>query len=91
MNTEINLVEALLGFKRSLTHLDGRRLEFSFDGVTKPLGVMRIEGEGMPYRGDPTQLGNLFIRFTVPMPKDGDAWFKEQCLTHSGGLRPSAQ
>lgn len=84
MNMEITLVEALLGFKRSLTHLDGRRLELGFSGVTKPFGIMRIEGEGMPHRGDPTQSGNLFIRFTVLMPQDGDAWFKEQCLTHAG-------
>merc|ERR1719235_2582499 len=50
---EISLREALLGFERTLTHLDGRKIMLGYDGVTVPNGIMRVEGEGMPHRGDP--------------------------------------
>merc|ERR1712176_193337 len=72
----ISLREALLGFERALTHLDKRIIRFSFNGVTKPSGVIRIEGEGMPYRGDPTQRGNLFVKCHIEMPTDGEEWVK---------------
>mmetsp|Transcript_37305 Transcript_37305/g.96426 ORF Transcript_37305/g.96426 Transcript_37305/m.96426 type:complete len:377 (+) Transcript_37305:789-1919(+) len=67
---EISLKEALVGFERTLTHLDGRRLMLSYDQITHPFGVMKIEGEGMPHRGDPTQHGSLFVKCRIAMPKD---------------------
>mmetsp|Transcript_8169 Transcript_8169/g.17835 ORF Transcript_8169/g.17835 Transcript_8169/m.17835 type:complete len:475 (-) Transcript_8169:106-1530(-) len=74
---QLSLREALLGFERSIVHLDGRRLTFSYKGVTKPSGVLKITGEGMPHRGDSTQRGNLLARCTIIMPDDGRQWLKE--------------
>lgn len=76
---EVSLREALLGFERTLTHLDGRRITFTVDGVTKPSGVVRIGGEGMPQRGDPTQRGDLYIKLHFAMPKDGRQWLEQNC------------
>merc|ERR1711879_292498 len=49
LHAEVNITlkEALLGWQRTLTHLDGRHLVLGFDGVTKPFGLMRITNEGM--------------------------------------------
>mmetsp|Transcript_124910 Transcript_124910/g.400114 ORF Transcript_124910/g.400114 Transcript_124910/m.400114 type:complete len:506 (+) Transcript_124910:94-1611(+) len=70
-DVSVSLKEALLGFQRSLTHLDGRRIELSFDAITRPNNVMQIVGEGMPSRGDPTQQGNLYVKLSIDMPEDG--------------------
>eukprot|EP00928_Gymnodinium_smaydae_P028087 TRINITY_DN21518_c0_g1_i1.p1 TRINITY_DN21518_c0_g1~~TRINITY_DN21518_c0_g1_i1.p1 ORF type:complete len:485 (-),score=115.63 TRINITY_DN21518_c0_g1_i1:406-1860(-) len=69
---DISLREALLGFKRTLTHLDGHTVELSYDGVTIPFGIMRVRGEGMPHKGDPTSRGDLLVKFRVLMPEASD-------------------
>lgn len=76
---DVSVREALLGFERTLKHLDGRRITFVVDGVTKPFGVVRIAGEGMPQRGDPTQRGDLYIKFRFVMPEDGPRWLQQNC------------
>eukprot|EP00913_Durusdinium_trenchii_P030521 g28590.t1 len=68
--------DALLGFERSIVHLDGRRLQVAFDGVTKPFAVMKVTGEGMPHK-DPTDRGDLYIKCKIQMPEDGRQWLKE--------------
>jgi len=46
---EISLEEALLGFKRTITHLDGHKVEVNRENqVTKPGLMIRIKKEGMP-------------------------------------------
>lgn len=47
----ISLSEALLGFERNLTHLDGRTITIRRDAVTQPGFVSVIDNEGMPVRG----------------------------------------
>lgn len=78
---DITLKEALLGFERTLKHLDGRTITIGFSGVTKPFGVMKVEGEGMPHRGDPTQRGNLFVKCRFVMPDDGREWLRQEALS----------
>jgi DnaJ-class molecular chaperone len=68
MEIEINLKEALLGFTRTIQHLDGHTVQLSVNGVTRPHEVMRIRKEGMPYRGDPTSFGDLYIKCVLKMP-----------------------
>ena len=46
----ITLQEALVGFRRSLEHLDGHEVVISTSGVTAPFSRIRIRGEGMPIR-----------------------------------------
>ena len=44
----VTLAEALVGFKRTLTHLDGHTVVLETDQPTPPGSVMVVGGEGMP-------------------------------------------
>jgi len=70
-DVDISLKEALLGFRRTLTHLDKREIKLGFDGVTTPNSIMRVSGEGFPQKGDPTVRGNLYVKCRIRMPEDG--------------------
>jgi len=63
----ISLKEALLGFKKSIKHLDGHIVKLSSD-YTKPGQVFVIEGEGMPVREDPSEFGKLRVITSVEFP-----------------------
>ena len=69
MNYSISLKDALLGWRSHVTHLDGHRVEFGKEGITKPGEVLKVEGEGMPVHKFPSQKGDLYITITVVMPK----------------------
>ncbi|KAG9301669.1 hypothetical protein G9A89_016740 [Geosiphon pyriformis] len=63
----INLIEALTGFEKNITHLDDRRITIKRETVTQPGFVEVVKGEGMPrYRS--SQRGNLYVEFTVVFP-----------------------
>jgi len=72
---EVSLFEALLGFERELTHLDGHTVKFGVNRgkVLQPDFGLTIEGEGMPIRDDPTSAGRLLVRFKVVYPTQVDA------------------
>lgn len=88
LNTEveISLREALLGWERSITQLDGRTITFGVDGVTNPFALLKIEGEGMPHRGDPTNRGNMIVKCKIKMPEDGRQFLRENAIEPSGEL-----
>lgn len=67
---KITLGEALCGFVRTITHLDGRilKIESPPGQVIKHEAVKLIQGEGMPYHGNPFTKGRLFIHFSVIFP-----------------------
>jgi len=67
---EISLTEALCGFTRTITHLDGRvlKIDSTAGEVTKPDSVKLIQGEGMPHLGSPFTKGRLFVHFRVAFP-----------------------
>ncbi|CAE7248487.1 Dnaja4 [Symbiodinium sp. KB8] len=71
VDVRISLYEALLGFKRELTHLDGHIVNFSMErgDVLKPGAALEIQGEGMPHKEDPTSAGKLVIRFHIDFPQ----------------------
>lgn len=64
----ISLREALVGFTRQLTHLDGHVVTVSETGVTKPGFVKRISKEGMPLHNSPSQRGDLMVKFVIDFP-----------------------
>jgi DnaJ homolog subfamily A member 2 len=68
---ELTLSEALCGFVKTITHLDGRTLKVESPAgqVVKQDAVKLITGEGMPYHGNPFTKGRLFIHFSVNFPK----------------------
>lgn len=73
MQLEIDLVEALCGFKKTLETLDQRHIVItSLPGdIIKPGDVKCVQGEGMPLHKSPFEKGKLIITFSVNFPPDG--------------------
>jgi len=67
---DLELSEALCGFTKTIVHMDGRvlRIDSPAGRVVKPDSVHMIEGEGMPYHGNPFTKGRLFVIFRVNFP-----------------------
>jgi DnaJ-related protein SCJ1 len=68
MDLKLTLKEALLGFKKEFTHLDGRTVVVERDAVTQPMQVMKMKGEGMPLHNYSSEKGVLYVRFVVKNP-----------------------
>ncbi|GBB92234.1 hypothetical protein RclHR1_01990006 [Rhizophagus clarus] len=63
----ISLIDALTGFEKNITHLDGRNVLLKRDGVTQPGFVQAIKNEGMPHYRSSVN-GDLYIQYTVVFP-----------------------
>jgi len=72
LGVSISLKEALVGFTKRFTQLDGREIVIRTNNITKPGAVIQVAGEGMPHRGDATQFGDLYVQFSFLMPKDSE-------------------
>ncbi len=72
MDMTISLKEALLGFSRTVKHLDGHEVEVSMpEGrVTKPWQVIRLRGEGMPVHETPDEKGSLHVKMKIRFPRE---------------------
>lgn len=69
LKIEITLEEALLGFKRTIIHLDGHKVEVNREKlVTKPGLMIRIKKEGMPVFQQYGDFGDLLVTFIVNLP-----------------------
>ncbi|CCM00090.1 uncharacterized protein FIBRA_02117 [Fibroporia radiculosa] len=66
----IGIEEALLGFERNLTHLDGHIVELKRHGVTQPGFVQTIKSEGMPVFEHDDAYGELYIEYNVVLPRE---------------------
>ncbi|KAF8808725.1 DnaJ-domain-containing protein [Phlegmacium glaucopus] len=65
----IGVDQALLGFEKNITLLDGRDLLLARKGiVTQPGFVQVIKGEGMPHFGSRSSKGDLFVEYNVILP-----------------------
>lgn len=69
MTMTISLKEALLGFSKTVQHLDTHEVEVETDKITRPHSVKRIKGEGMPIHNFPSDFGDLHVKFVVDMPR----------------------
>ncbi len=65
----ITLREALLGYNKRIIHLDGRSVDIRSDQITSPGQVRTVKAEGMPVHNFPAERGNLYVKFTIQMPK----------------------
>jgi len=68
MNLTVSLKEALLGFKKSFRHMDGREVFVESDKIVKPFQVIVVKGEGMPMRDAPSMKGDLHVKVHVNFP-----------------------
>lgn len=80
MELTISLQDAICGVEHEMTHLDGRKLviqsarnENDTSSWIQSGHVQVLKGEGMPKRDNPSEFGDLYIRFTVEMPKASSA------------------
>ncbi len=77
MNVKISLKQALLGFKKEITHLDGHKVLIEKKKITRPGEVEKIKGEGMPVYEYPSDYGDLIVTYEVEFPKVLDTEQKE--------------
>lgn len=64
----ISLVESLTGYTVRLTTLDGRSLTIPINNVIHPDYEEVVPKEGMPIPKDPSNRGNLRIKFKIKFP-----------------------
>ena len=68
----LTLREAMLGFERTIKHLDGKSLTLKRTQVTQPNYVQVIRGAGMPVYLDSGKRGDLFVTYPVVLPPSLD-------------------
>lgn len=81
---EISLEESICGFKRTITHLDGRKLAIVQHNEIIQDQMLMIKGEGMPNKENPILKGNLIIKIDIKYPKELTKTQKEviyKCLS----------
>uniref|UniRef100_A0A8C6SPH7 Chaperone DnaJ C-terminal domain-containing protein n=1 Tax=Neogobius melanostomus TaxID=47308 RepID=A0A8C6SPH7_9GOBI len=88
---DIKIVEALCGFRKTITTLDNRTLIVSSlpgnpKAVIKPNDIKCINNEGMPVYRDPSERGQLFVNFQVEFP--GKDWLPEHLMYQLERLLP---
>ena len=79
---DIALAEALCGFSRVvIKHLDGRGIQITHQrpqhGVLRPGQVIKVAGEGMPYKKSDLK-GDLYLVVKVQFPEDD--WIKDETI-----------
>ncbi|ERN16775.1 hypothetical protein AMTRI_Chr02g221380 [Amborella trichopoda] len=63
----ITLLQALVGFEKTIQHLDEHPVDISSKGITKPKEVRKFKGEGMPWYMS-SKKGDLYVAFEVIFP-----------------------
>lgn len=66
---QITLKEALLGFTKTIKHLDGHIVKLTRNRVTQPGFVDALSGEGMPLFNFPSEKGTLYVEYSVYFPE----------------------
>ncbi|EPY21748.1 molecular chaperone DnaJ [Strigomonas culicis] len=80
---EVSLREALVGFRRELTHLDGTPVvvEVPEGDVTPFDAELRLVGKGFPKLHVPSERGDLYVKVGVKLPTsltaEQAAWVRE--------------
>lgn len=67
-SVNLTLEEALCGFAKTITSLDGKELKVSNRAVTVPNQQLRFANGGMPNQKDPAVKGALIVTFKVTFP-----------------------
>ncbi|XVE73408.1 hypothetical protein DITRI_Ditri11bG0115600 [Diplodiscus trichospermus] len=63
----VTLVQALVGFEKTIKHLDDHLVEIGSKGITKPKEVRKFKGEGMPLHFS-NKKGDLYVTYEVLFP-----------------------
>jgi len=65
---KISLLDALIGFKLTIGHLDGHQVTIDKKDVTYCSEIFKIPGEGMPIKGTKKK-GDLYVTLEIEFPK----------------------
>lgn len=65
---DLDLKEALTGWRRTVTTIDGRNLEIDKAGPTQPGSSDSYPALGMPISKKPGQRGNFVVKYHVRFP-----------------------
>ena len=65
---EISLKEALTGWERTVSTIDGRQIRPSAAGPTQPGAEIRFPEQGMPKSKKPGERGDLIVQVNVKFP-----------------------
>ena len=79
---KISLRDALLGFERTIRHLDGHPVSVAHGGVATHGQVIVLRGEGMPVHGVPSEFGQLRVKLSIEMPKRVTAEERDFVASH---------
>lgn len=74
----LELKEALTGWKRTVTTIDGRQLNLDKGGPTQPGSEERYPGLGMPISKKPGQRGDFVVRYKINFPSSLTATQKQK-------------
>ena len=74
----LELKEALTGWKRTVTTIDGRQLNLDKGGPTQPGSEERYPGLGMPISKKPGQRGDFVVRYKINFPSSLTAAQKQK-------------
>lgn len=74
----LDLKEALTGWKRTVTTIEGRQINLDKGGPTQPGSEDRYPGLGMPLTKKPGQRGDFVIKYKVNFPSSLTAAQKQQ-------------
>ncbi|KAI0023595.1 hypothetical protein F4780DRAFT_57247 [Xylariomycetidae sp. FL0641] len=75
---DLSLKEALTGWKRTVTTIDGKQINLEKGGPTSPGTSDSYPGLGMPVSKKPGERGNFIIKYNVKFPTTLTAKQKEQ-------------
>lgn len=79
MNLDITLEESLLGFSRTIKHMDQHEVEIKSDPqeVIQPFSWKILKDEGMPIKDSGGDFGELHVKMIVGFPTELTAKQKE--------------
>jgi DnaJ-class molecular chaperone len=69
IEVKLTLEEALCGFEKTFTFLDGKHFKFSMHETVKHGDIYVIKGYGMPYFNDINKKGDLLIKIFIEVKK----------------------
>ena len=71
MNLDITLEEALLGFRKTIKHMDGHIVEIKSDPleIIQPFSWKILKEEGMPIHNSGGDFGDLHVKMIVSFPQ----------------------
>lgn len=75
---EISLKEALTGWKRTVSTIDGKQLSVGSGGPTQPTWEEKFPGLGMPKSKKPSERGDFIVGVKIKFPTSLSADKKEK-------------